>query len=79
MKSIAGKREGLFMEIAFAAERVIERVRKQSGRFTGLLDSLFTAVTFAEAGEFETAPNIMGGGPGNRIDSCTPGVCLSRA
>lgn len=81
MKNIAGKIEEIFIEIAFAEEREIRYLKNISGRLTELLDDLFTAITFAEVGEFDTAQNIMGGGSDGRrpVEYRLPGCCAGRA
>lgn len=64
MKDWAGVTERLLCEIAFAEEREIDGLKGLPRRVGGRFDTLFTAITFAEAGEFGTARDIMGGGHG---------------
>jgi len=82
MKDIAERIEKLFVDIAFAEEREIARLKNSSSRFTERLDTLFTAVTFAEAGEFDTARDYMGGDSGDSgrpVVTCLHGFCAGRA
>ena len=82
MKNIARRIEEMFIEIAFAEEREINHLKKISGRFTEGLDKHFTAITFAEAGEFDTARDFMGGGDGGGKSTagyCLTGFCAGRA
>lgn len=75
MKNIARIIEEMFVEIAFAEEREISCLKNISGRFNERLDNHFTAITFAEAREFDTAGDFMGGGSGS--SKSTAGYCLS--
>jgi len=75
MKQLARRIEEMFIEIAFAEERETSHLKNISGRFTEELDNHFTAITFAEAGEFGTAKDFMGGGLGG--SKRPAGYCLS--
>ncbi|MBI5740737.1 MAG: hypothetical protein HZA16_08445 [Nitrospirae bacterium] len=82
MKNLTRKIEDLFMEITFAEEPGTNHLKNSSGRFSDWLNDIFTAITFAEAGEFETARNVMGGGHGdgrNAVEYCLHGVCEGMA
>lgn len=82
MKDITGRLQDLFMEIAFAEERDIRLLKNISGRFAERLDKLFAAITFAEAGEFDTARIFLSGrtGDGGRSAGyCLRGFCVGRA
>lgn len=82
MKTISGQIEKLFIKIAFAEERKIVHLGNRPGRLGGWFHNLFTAITFAEAGEFDTARDLMGGDSGNsrrRSGSHFTGFCASRA
>ncbi|MHB8879887.1 MAG: hypothetical protein ACYC69_00090 [Thermodesulfovibrionales bacterium] len=82
MKHLTSRIEEVFMEIAFAEEREIRHITNGSGCFAEWLDDLFTAITFAEVGEFDEAQNIMGGGSRgsrNSVGYCLPGFCTGRA
>lgn len=82
MKNIVGRIEEMFIEVAFAEEREIRRLKNISGRFTEGLDNHYTAITFAEAGEFDMARDFMGGGDGcskSTAGYCLTGFCAGRA
>lgn len=81
MKNLTGIIEDLFMEIAFAEEPEINHLKNSSGRLADRLDGMFTAITFAEAGEFDTARNVIvsGFGDGRRtVKYCLHGFCESK-
>ncbi len=82
MKNLGRKIEDIFIEIAFAEERDIGHLKNISGRYTERLDALFTAVTFAEAGEFDAARLFIGGGSGNskrHVERRLERFCAGRA
>lgn len=82
MKRISQYMEDIFTEAALAEERDMRNRGQISGRSGDLLDSLFTAITFAEAGEFDTARDMMGsdrGNEGHGPGCCAPGFCPGRA
>jgi len=82
MKNIAGRIEEMLIEVAFAEEREISYLKNISGRFTEGLDNRFTAMSFAEAGEFDMAADFMSGGHGcgkNTVGYCLYGFCGGRA
>lgn len=72
----------LLKEMAFAGERVLDYFKRLSGRFAEGLVTTFLAVTFAEAGDFQAARDIMDGGPGDggrRANGCAAGFCTDAA
>lgn len=82
MKNLSGRIEEIFIEIAFAEERESGQLKNISGRFTEWFDKHFTAITFAEAGDFDTARDVMGGGSSggkHTVGYCLPGFCTGRA
>ncbi len=82
MKDIARRLEDLFIEIAFSEERDVRLLKNISGRFTERVDELFTAITFAEAGEFNAAKRLIGGGAGNsrrHVERSLQRFCAGRA
>lgn len=82
MRKIGLYLEELFTEAALAEERETRSGGRISRRFGDLFDSLFMAITFAEAGEFGTAREILGPGPddeGQGAGYCAAGFCAGRA
>lgn len=82
MKGIGRKIDDTFIEIAFAEERDMRLLKNIPGRYAERLDALFTAITFAEAGEFDPARRFVGGGTGNskrHVERRLPRFCAGRA
>ncbi len=72
----------MFTEIAFAEERDIRHLKKFASPYAERLEVLFTAITFAEAGEFDPARRLMGGGTGSskrHVERRLPRFCAGRA
>lgn len=81
MKNMARRIEEMFVEVTFAEEREIRQLKNISDRFTEWIDNHFTAVTFAEVGEVDTARDFMDAGSGggkSNVGYCLSGFCAGR-
>jgi hypothetical protein len=66
----------------FAGARNVGYLKQVTGRFTQQSDNFFAAITFAEAGEFDTAKAFIGRDSGDcrrPVGSCLPGCWVGKA
>lgn len=70
MTNLARRLEELFTEITFAEDRVFSPVQKVLRRVGQKIENTFTAIAFAEAGEYDIARSSLnnkdGEGPKHR-------------
>lgn len=82
MKGIGGMIEEMLTEIASAEEAETRPLQRLSGCFNEWFGVLFIAITFAEAGEIDTARDPSGGGTGDGehpVAYCLSGFSAGRA
>lgn len=61
MKQLARRLEELFIDITFAEDREFDSVKRASSKVAVGSEDTFTAIAFAESGEFETAASYING------------------
>ena len=59
MTKLARKLEELFVDIAFAEDRVFNPAQNAPSKVVQKIEDTFTAIAFAEAGEFEMAKDYI--------------------